>query len=100
MTWAQRRARSRVPNKLETVMAASEADGRPWHIVAITGGRDCQATADLRGQGRTGPRRHAARRFADDAANPGPKFFNQFNQGDICRRPIYLRTKSAGVLFR
>lgn len=45
----------RVEAALDRLMAASEADGRPWTLHGMTGAcRDCGATATLRGQGRTG----------------------------------------------
>lgn len=50
----QRRLR-KVDNAIRTVMAASEADGRPWHVYGMTSAcRDCGATADFHGHGRTG----------------------------------------------
>ena len=50
------RRRTRLGNAIETLMDASEADGRPWRIHGLTAAcADCNGTAEMRGQGRHGP---------------------------------------------
>lgn len=55
MNRAQRRRLSKLDTTVRNLMAASEADGKPWAIHGMTGAcRDCTATATMRGQGRRG----------------------------------------------
>lgn len=48
MNRRQRRAQDRVRNSINTICAASRADGTPWTLHGLTGAcRDCTATASL-----------------------------------------------------
>lgn len=45
-----------VERDIARAVAASEADGRPWHVYGMTDAcRDCGATGDFHGLGRTSP---------------------------------------------
>lgn len=47
---------AKVDAMVRELMTASENDGKPWHLYGMTHGcRDCNATVDMHGNGRTGP---------------------------------------------
>ena len=49
------RRQARAAAGIRAVMAASEADGKPWHVYGMTEAcRDCGATASMHGRGRSG----------------------------------------------